>query len=96
MKLSYELDLVNGMQYTNANDELTAARFCSVNCAAEPGTIAFERPEYYQGSCRTLGAFALPDTNFERTYYHASPFGILLRHNGDVTYDGTRHTGPVN
>lgn len=56
MKLSYELDLVNGMQGTNSDDEPTPfSRLLGQSSAAEPGAISFQDQNRNKAVAARLG-----------------------------------------
>lgn len=64
IKLSYEADLVNGMQGTNADGEATPfSRLLGQSSAAEPGAVAFQDPNRNKAVTARLG-FS-PFTGFE-------------------------------
>ncbi|PYS77232.1 MAG: hypothetical protein DMF66_10545, partial [Acidobacteria bacterium] len=71
MKLSYELDLVNGMQGTNADDEPTPfSRLLGQSSAAEPGSIAFQDTNRNKAVVARLGLSPLKGFEFGTSLYN--------------------------
>lgn len=71
MKFSYEADLVNGMQGTNADDEPTPfSRLLGQSSAAEPGTIAFQDPNRSKAIVARIGLSPFKGFEFGTSLYN--------------------------
>lgn len=71
MKFSYEADIVNGMQGTNADDEPTPfSRLLGQSSAAEPGTIAFQDPNRSKAVVARIGLSPLKGFEFGTSLYN--------------------------
>ncbi|HZT58247.1 MAG TPA: hypothetical protein VFA21_06410 [Pyrinomonadaceae bacterium] len=71
MKLSYELDLVNGMQGTNDDDEPTPfSRLVGQSSAAEPGGIAFQDANRNKAVVARVGLSPLKGFEFGTSLYN--------------------------
>jgi len=71
MKLSYEADLVNGMQGTNADDEPTPfSRLLGQSSAAEPGGISFQDPNRDKAVVARLGLSPFAGFEFGTSIYN--------------------------
>jgi len=71
MKLSYEVDLVNGMQGTNDNDEGTPfSRLLGQSSAAEPGQIAFQASNKRKAVAGRVGFLPVTGLEFGASVYN--------------------------
>jgi hypothetical protein len=71
MKFSYEANLVNGMQGTNADDEPTPfSRLLGQSSAAEPGKIAFQAENRRKAVVGRLGFSPIPGLEFGASAYN--------------------------
>jgi hypothetical protein len=71
MKLSYEADLVNGMQGENSDGEPTPfSRLVGQSSAAEPGSIAFQDPNRNKAVVARVGLSPLNGFEFGTSLYN--------------------------
>lgn len=98
MKLSYEADLVNGMQGTNADGEATPfSRLLGQSSAAEPGQIAFQATNRRKAVAGRIGLSLVPGLEFGVSGYNGR-FNKLGDPAQSVTiffFDGSYHHGPL-
>jgi hypothetical protein len=98
MKLSYEADLVNGMQGENADGEATPfSRLLGQSSAAEPGLIAFQAPNRRKAVVGRVGLSPINGLEFGVSAYNGS-FNKLGDPRQSVTIlfvDGSYHRGPL-
>src|SRR5712691_11049366 len=99
MKLSYEANLVNGMQGTNADDQPTPfSRLLGQSSAAEPGTIAFQDPNRNKAVVGRLGLSPVADLEFGTSLYNGR-FNKSSEPEQSVTilfFDTSYHRGPLS
>src|SRR5947209_2702624 len=99
MKLSYELDLVNGMQGTNADDEPTPfSRLLGQSSAAEPGSIAFQDTNRNKAVVARLGLSPLKGFEFGTSLYNGR-FNKSTEAPQSATiffFDASYHRGPLS
>jgi len=99
MKLSYEADLVNGMQGTNDDDEPTPfSRLVGQSSAAEPGSIAFQDANRNKAIVGRVGLS--PFKGFE---FGASAYNGRFNKSGEAPQsatilflDASYHRGPLS
>ena len=94
MKFTYEVDLVNGMQGRNADDEPTPfSRLLGQASAAEPGKIAFQAENRRKAVAGRVGFSPLPGLEFGASVYNGH-FNKLSDPAQSVTiffFDGSYH-----
>jgi len=94
MKFSYEANLVNGMQGTNADDEPTPfSRLLGQSSAAEPGKIAFQAENRRKAVVGRIGLSPIPGLEFGVSAYNGR-FNKLGDPPQSVTiffFDGSYH-----
>ena len=98
MKLTYEADLVNGMQGLNADGEPTPfSRLLGQASAAEPGLIAFQAPNRRKAVVGRVGLSPLRGLEFGVSAYNGR-FNKLGDPSQSATLlfvDGSYHSGPL-
>src|SRR5437870_7792288 len=98
MKLSYEADLVNGMQGINADGEATPfSRLLGQSSAAEPGLIAFQAPNRRKAVVGRMGLSPMTGLEFGVSGYNGR-FNNLGDPPQSVTIlflDGSYHRGSL-
>ena len=98
MKLSYEADVVNGMQGTNADGEATPfSRLLGQSSAAEPGLIAFQAPNRRKAVVGRIGLSPITGLEFGVSGYNGR-FNNLGDRPQSVTIlflDGSYHRGAL-
>ncbi|MDT5120533.1 MAG: hypothetical protein QOC96_15 [Acidobacteriota bacterium] len=98
MKLSYELDLLNGMQGVNADDEPTPfSRLLGQSSAAEPGTVAFQAANRRKAVVGRVGFSPVAGLEFGASAYNGR-FNKLGDAPQSVTiffFDGSYQHGPL-
>jgi hypothetical protein len=98
MKLSYEADIVNGMQGNNADGEATPfSRLLGQSSAAEPGSIAFQDPNRKKAIVGRIGLSPIGGLEFGVSGYNGR-FDNLGDTPQSVTIlflDGSYHRGPL-
>jgi hypothetical protein len=99
MNLSYEADLVNGMQGTNEDDQPTPfSRLLGQSSAAEPGTIAFQDSNRNKAVVGRLGLSPIADLEFGTSLYNGR-FNKASEPQQSVTilfFDASYHRGPLS
>jgi hypothetical protein len=99
MKLSYELDLVNGMQGTNADDEPTPfSRLVGQSSAAEPGSIAFQDTNRNKAVVARVGLSPLKGFEFGTSLYNGrfNKSGEAPQSATIFFFDTSYHRGPLS
>lgn len=99
MKLAYELDLVNGMQGTNADDEPTPfSRLVGQSSAAEPGDIAFQDANRNKAVVARVGLSPFKGFEFGTSLYNGrfdkadeAPQSATI-----LFFDASYHRGPLS
>jgi hypothetical protein len=98
MKLSYEADLVNGMQGTNADGEPTPfSRLLGQSSAAEPGAIAFQDPNRNKAVVARVGLSPLKGFEFGTSLYNGrfNKSGEAPQSATIFFFDASYHRGPL-
>jgi hypothetical protein len=99
MKLAYELDLVNGMQGMNADDEPTPfSRLVGQSSAAEPGDIAFQDANRNKAVVARVGLSPFKGFEFGTSLYNGrfnkadeAPQSATI-----LFFDASYHRGPLS
>jgi len=94
MKFSYEANLLNGMQGTNADDEATPfSRLLGQSSAAEPGKIAFQAENRRKAVVGRLGLSPIPGLEFGVSAYngHFNKLGDPAQSVTIFFFDGAYH-----
>src|SRR5215471_20981841 len=98
VKLTYEADLLNGMQALNADGEATPfSRLLGQSSAAEPGLVAFQAPMRRKAVVGRIGLSPLSGLEFGVSGYNGrfNQFGEPPRSANIIFVDGSYHRGPL-
>ena len=99
MKLSYEADLVNGMQGTNDDDEPTPfSRLLGQSSAAEPGAIAFQDMNRNKAVVARVGLSPFKGFEFGTSLYNGrfNKFGEATQSATILFLDASYRRGPLS
>lgn len=99
MKFSYEADLVNGMQSTNADGEATPfSRLLGQSSAAEPGAIAFQDQNRNKAFVGRLGLSPIAGLEFGASVYNGkfNKFGEAPQSATILFFDGSYNRGSLS
>ena len=97
-KLSYEADVVNGMQGLNADGEATPfSRLLGHSSAAEPGFVAFQAPNRRKAVVGRIGLSPFSGLEFGVSGYNGrfNQLGEPPRSANIIFVDGSYHRGPL-
>src|SRR5262245_22864853 len=97
-KLSYEADVVNGMQGLNADGEATPfSRLLGQSSAAEPGLVAFQAPNRRKAVAGRIGLSPINGLEFGVSAYNGrfNQLGEPPRSATILFVDGSYHRGPL-
>ena len=97
-KLSYEADVVNGMQSLNADGEATPfSRLLGQSSAAEPGFVAFQAPNRRKAVVGRIGLSPFSGLEFGVSGYNGrfNQLGEPPRSANIIFVDGSYHRGPL-
>jgi len=98
MKLSYEADLVNGMQGVNADGDPTPfSRLLGQSSAAEPGLIAFQAERRRKAVVGRIGFSPIQGLEFGMSGYngHFNKQGMAPQSVSILFIDGSYHRGSL-
>jgi len=98
-KLSYEADVVNGMQSLNADGEATPfSRLLGQSSAAEPGLVAFQAPNRRKAVAGRIGLSPINGLEFGVSAYNGrfNRLGEPPRSATILFVDGSYHRGPLS
>src|SRR5262249_49628276 len=97
-KLSYEADVLNGLQSLNADGEPTPfSRLLGQSSAAEPGLVAFQAPNRRKAAAERIGLSPITGLEFGVSAYNGrfSQLGDPPRPATILFVDASYHHGPL-